>query len=169
MKSDLGRDSSVPLREDTYTITPSSRLCLYLPAQQRHCYLKTQLVIDRQTKSETGDSEALETGLAETRLRKEGSFSQWACCPRPWLVTRNRLDSFLLNAKFMGGNSSLSAEEAITKPCPTAWNHGCFSQNQGICISVFLDSVFLLKRGDGNASFSWNPNISISYLVSIVV
>ena len=122
-------------------------------------------------KARLGDSEALETGLADTTRERRLIFTGGPAAPI-LASNRNRLNSFSnSNAKFIEiwQLQSECWRSNLLNRAPAAWNHGCFSQSPKFASRYFLTQYFLLKRGDGNASFPWNPNISISYLVSIVV
>lgn len=50
-----------------------------------------------------------------------------------------------------------------------AWKQECFSQRPEFTYRYFFTQYLLLNSNDGNTSYSWNPNIIISYFASIIV
>lgn len=118
-----------------------------------------------------GDSEALEIGLADTTRERRLIFTGGPAAPT-LASNRNRLDSFSDSYVKFIEIWQLQSEcwrSNLLNHAPAAWKHGCFSQSPKFASQYFLTQYFLLNRGDGKASFSWNPNISISYFVSILV
>lgn len=92
----------------------------------------------------------------QTRLGKEGSFSQVGLLPQFCISNRNRLDSFSnSNAKFIEiwQLQSECWRSNLLNRAPAAWNHGCFSQSPKFASRYFLTQYFLLKRGDGKCQF----------------